>query len=105
MHLSWGTTGTIRALASVHAVRKGMVACGKRRLVIVSRAGGTAAVVSPAAEGLVDGISLPNVVAFMLIQHLDPKHESHLTELLSKGSKMPISEVESETRTRQIMST
>src|ERR1051326_4229540 len=85
--------------------------------------GGAAAVVSPAAEASVDGISLPNVVgvgasaggleaftellshlpndtgmAFVLIQHLDPKHESHLAELLSKTSKMPVSEVRGETR-------
>jgi two-component system CheB/CheR fusion protein len=37
-------------------------------------------------------------LAFVLIQHLDPKHESHLAELLSKASKMPISEVKGETR-------
>lgn len=37
-------------------------------------------------------------MAFVLIQHLDPKHESHLTELLSKASKMPISEVKGQTR-------
>jgi two-component system CheB/CheR fusion protein len=37
-------------------------------------------------------------MAFVLIQHLDPKHESHLTELLSKSSKMPVSEVKGETR-------
>ena len=37
-------------------------------------------------------------MAFVLIQHLDPKHESHLTELLSKASKMPVSEVKGETR-------
>jgi two-component system, chemotaxis family, CheB/CheR fusion protein len=37
-------------------------------------------------------------MAFVLIQHLDPKHESHLTELLSKASKMPVSEVRGETR-------
>ena len=37
-------------------------------------------------------------LAFVLIQHLDPKHESHLTELLSKASKMPVSEVKGETR-------
>ena len=36
-------------------------------------------------------------MAFVLIQHLDPKHESHLTELLSKASKMPVSEVQGET--------
>ena len=39
-------------------------------------------------------------MAFVLIQHLDPKHESHLTELLSKASKMPVSEVNGETRAR-----
>ena len=37
-------------------------------------------------------------MAFVLIQHLDPKHESHLTELLSKASKMPVSEVKGEIR-------
>ncbi len=37
-------------------------------------------------------------MAFVLIQHLDPKHESHLTELLSKGSQMPVAEVIGETR-------
>ena len=37
-------------------------------------------------------------MAFVLIQHLDPSHESHLTELLSKASKMPVSEVNGETR-------
>ena len=38
-------------------------------------------------------------MAFVLIQHLDPKHESHLAELLSKASRMPVSEVKGETRT------
>ena len=37
-------------------------------------------------------------MAFVLIQHLDPKHDSHLTELLSKVSRMPVSEVNGETR-------
>ena len=37
-------------------------------------------------------------MAFVLIQHLDPGHESHLTELLSKASKMPVSEVKDEIR-------
>jgi len=36
-------------------------------------------------------------MAFVLIQHLDPKHESHLTELLSKVSKIPVSEVKGDT--------
>ncbi len=38
-------------------------------------------------------------LSFVLIQHLDPTHESHLTELLSKASKMPVSEVKGGTRT------
>lgn len=37
-------------------------------------------------------------MAFVLIQHLDPKHESHLTELLSKATRMRVSEVKNETR-------
>ena len=38
-------------------------------------------------------------LAFVLIQHLDPTHESHLTALLSKASQMPVSEVKDGTRT------
>ncbi len=52
-------------------------------------------------EAFTDLLShLPNDtgMAFVLIQHLDPKHESHLTELLSKASKMPISELSGDTR-------
>jgi two-component system CheB/CheR fusion protein len=37
-------------------------------------------------------------LAFVLIQHLDPTHESHLTELLSRATRMPVSEVKGETR-------
>jgi two-component system, chemotaxis family, CheB/CheR fusion protein len=37
-------------------------------------------------------------MAFVLIQHLDPNHESLLTELLSKATRMPVSEVKNETR-------
>ncbi len=37
-------------------------------------------------------------MAFVLIQHLDPKHESHLAELLAKVSKMPVAEVAGDTR-------
>jgi two-component system CheB/CheR fusion protein len=37
-------------------------------------------------------------MAFVLIQHLDPNHESHLTDLLSKESRMPVLEVKGETR-------
>jgi len=39
-------------------------------------------------------------MAFVLIQHLDPTHESHLTELLSKASKMPVAEVKDQTRVK-----
>ena len=38
-------------------------------------------------------------MAFVLIQHLDPRHGSHLTELLAKACKMPVAEVKGETRT------
>ncbi len=38
-------------------------------------------------------------MAFVLIQHLDPRHGSHLTELLAKACKMPVAEVTGETLT------
>ena len=95
---------------------------GKTPTASVKPASG-ATIVRPAAEEPDKGSSLPMVagvgasaggleaftellshlpgdtgMAFVLIQHLDPKHESHLTELLSKASKMPVSEVKGETR-------
>src|SRR4029453_10124443 len=33
-------------------------------------------------------------MAFVLITHLDPKHESILTELLARATRMPVSEVQ-----------
>src|ERR1035441_9972899 len=36
-------------------------------------------------------------MAFVLIQHLDPNHDSHLTELLTRATQMPVSEVNGDT--------
>jgi two-component system, chemotaxis family, CheB/CheR fusion protein len=36
-------------------------------------------------------------MAYVLVQHLDPRHESILAELLAKGSRMPVSEVKGDT--------
>ncbi|HKW96237.1 MAG TPA: chemotaxis protein CheB [Bryobacteraceae bacterium] len=36
-------------------------------------------------------------MAFVLIQHLDPKHESMLSEILSRSSAMPVHEVKQDT--------
>ena len=32
-------------------------------------------------------------MAYVLVQHLDPSHESALTELLAKATEMPVSQV------------
>jgi len=42
---------------------------------------------------------LPNDtgMAFVLVQHLDPKHKSSLTEILSRTTSLPVSEVENKT--------
>jgi two-component system, chemotaxis family, CheB/CheR fusion protein len=36
-------------------------------------------------------------MAYVLVQHLDPRHESILAELLAKGSRIPVSEVRKDT--------
>lgn len=36
-------------------------------------------------------------MAYVLVQHLDPRHESILAELLAKGSRMPVAEVKEDT--------
>lgn len=40
-------------------------------------------------------------MAFVLVQHLDPEHESKLPELLAKTSKIPVLEVDNNTRVEQ----
>jgi two-component system CheB/CheR fusion protein len=37
-------------------------------------------------------------MAFVLVQHLDPKHESRLADLLAKTTRMPVREVADRTR-------
>ena len=37
-------------------------------------------------------------LAFVLVQHLDPKHESMLTAILSRATRMPVTEVKDGTR-------
>ncbi len=37
-------------------------------------------------------------MAFVLVQHLDPKHDSYLTELLAKSTDMPVLQVRNGTR-------
>jgi len=42
---------------------------------------------------LVTNLPADTGLAYVLVQHLDPKHHSMLTELLSKKTKMPVNEV------------
>jgi two-component system, chemotaxis family, CheB/CheR fusion protein len=46
---------------------------------------------------LLENLPAEPEMAFVLVQHLDPKHASSLTELLSKSSKMPVRQVTSGT--------
>jgi chemotaxis methyl-accepting protein methylase/signal transduction histidine kinase/ActR/RegA family two-component response regulator len=39
-------------------------------------------------------LPLDTGLAFVLVQHLDPKHESMLTEILSRETRMPVEEVQ-----------
>jgi two-component system CheB/CheR fusion protein len=45
-----------------------------------------------AFRALLSHLPLSSGLAFVLIQHLDPKHKSILTELLSHGSNLPVAE-------------
>jgi two-component system, chemotaxis family, CheB/CheR fusion protein len=49
-----------------------------------------------ALEKLFDPMPRDPGVAFVVIAHLDPTRESHLTELLSRHTKMPVVEVQGE---------
>jgi len=82
------TAATVRPAAGTHAES------GSPTIVGVGASAGGLEAFTELLSHLPDDTGL----AFVLIQHLDPSHESHLTELLSKTSTMPVSEVKSETR-------
>jgi two-component system CheB/CheR fusion protein len=46
---------------------------------------------------LLECLPLDTGMAFVLVQHLDPTHESKLTELLSRSTKMPVVEIRDRT--------
>ena len=46
---------------------------------------------------LLGALPIDTGMAYVLVQHLDPVHESILAELLAKGSRMPVSEVREDT--------
>src|SRR5215510_5096351 len=46
-----------------------------------------------AFEQLLAALPEDTGMSFVLVQHLAPKHESILSELLSKATRMPVSEV------------
>jgi two-component system CheB/CheR fusion protein len=46
-----------------------------------------------ALEGLIPGITVPNSMAFVIIQHLAPKHKSIMGALLAKHTDMNINEI------------
>ena len=46
-----------------------------------------------AFSGLLRDLPLDTGMAFVLVQHLDPQHESALTQLLARATSMPVREV------------
>src|SRR5580698_5879207 len=42
---------------------------------------------------ILSALPIDTGLAFVLVQHLEPKHDSVLTTLLSRATKMPVSEV------------
>ena len=43
---------------------------------------------------LLGALSIDTGMAFVLVQHLEPKHESVLTTLLARATKMPVHEIQ-----------
>lgn len=46
-----------------------------------------------ATQALLQSLSTDTGMAFVLVQHLDPKHESRFAEILARSTKMPVREV------------
>jgi two-component system, chemotaxis family, CheB/CheR fusion protein len=45
-----------------------------------------------ASQELLANLSVTSGMAFVLIQHLDPKHDSHFAQILARNTKMPVLE-------------
>ena len=58
---------------------------------LIAAVGASAGGIEAATE-LLQGLSPNTGIAFVLVQHLDPKHHSILTELMSKQTTMPVQE-------------
>jgi len=51
-----------------------------------------------ALKELLEALPLDTGMAFILVQHLDPTHESLAPEILSRSTRMPVHEVKEDTR-------
>src|SRR5262245_5939331 len=79
----------------------GRAVTGKNSAVRNARAGSIPIVGIGASAGgleafaaLLASLSTDSGLAFVLVQHLDPKHASMLTEILSRSTTMPVGEAE-----------
>jgi two-component system, chemotaxis family, CheB/CheR fusion protein len=77
-----------------HAGSEGQASGTKRRVgdLLIAAIGASAGGMEAFTE-LLNHLPADTGMAFVLIQHLDPKHHSMLTELLSKKTSMPVKEV------------
>src|SRR5215475_9649069 len=78
-----GQAGPAQALATTKVAEKPNSIVG-----VGASAGGL-----EAFEQLLAALPADTGMAFVLVQHLAPKHESILSELLAKSTKMPVMEV------------
>ncbi|HEU5410118.1 MAG TPA: chemotaxis protein CheB [Candidatus Acidoferrales bacterium] len=69
-----------------------LTASGNREGLLISAIGASAGGIEAFTE-LLKNLPGDTGMAFVLVQHLDPKHHSMLTELVSKQTSMPVEEV------------
>jgi two-component system CheB/CheR fusion protein len=78
----------VRRAGSSEEIASGHAGISFPVVAIGASAGGLAAFTA-----LLNALPVKTGMAFVLIQHLEPKHESALTTLLSKATLMPVVEV------------
>src|ERR1051325_3356255 len=83
--------------ARVHEVKKKpQEAATKERPFIIVGIGASAGGYEAYAQ-LLENLPTDTGMAFVLVQHLDPVHESKLSELLARATKMPVVEIKNQT--------
>lgn len=98
-----GTEFTADSLRALNRPVRGVVSCG-RWLGPTARIGASAGGLEAFSQ-LLKALPLDTRMGLVLVQHLDPEHESALAQILSRATSLPVVEITNNQPVEPITST